>query len=56
MALIRDAGTKLNAVESASASVAVSVIMLTVWYRTGLRPGAGQKSLPAYSSLLDPPE
>ena len=38
MSRIRDNGIRLNAVESASASVAVGAIALTVLYSDGLRP------------------
>jgi hypothetical protein len=38
---IRDNGIALNAVESASASVTVGAITLTVRYSDGLRPVAG---------------
>ena len=38
---MREAGIRLNAVESASASVAVGAMTLTVRYRAGLRPVAG---------------
>ena len=41
MSWIRDTGIKLNAVESASASVAVGAMTLTVLYSDGLRPVVG---------------
>ena len=41
MSRIRDNGIRLNAVESASASVAVGAIALTVLYSDGLRPVFG---------------